>query len=253
MTEIRTYGKESYFNENVTFFKDVTVHGSLNFSQQEIDSLYVPNGLKVAQVGGATTSLIVEGNTLLGSVSISSGIVTSSSGITTYYGDGANLRVNGSSLSDAISAAIPSGSVFWFAKSSAPEGYLKCNGASLSTTTYAALFASIGYTFGGGGSSFNLPDLRGEFIRGWDDSRGIDSGRMFASSQVDTFKSHKHYHYEELLAAFPPNESPRYYWTNTADYINPGYSVIDYTGTPDAGSGTETRPRNIALLACIKY
>ena len=64
---------------------------------------------------------------------------------------------------------VPTGAVFCVAWPTVPSGYAECKGQSESTTgTYAALFAVIGYNYGGNGSSFNLPDLRGEFIRGWD-------------------------------------------------------------------------------------
>lgn len=86
------------------------------------------------------------------------------------------------------------GEVAFFARNTAPTGYLKANGAAVSRTAYATLFAAIGTTFGAGDGSttFNLPDLRGEFIRGWDDGRGVDSGRAFGSYQTDEIKSHKH-------------------------------------------------------------
>ena len=66
-----------------------------------------------------------------------------------------------------------------------PTGWLKCNGALLSRTTYAALFAVIGTTYGAGDGSttFALPDLRGEFLRGLDDGRGVDGGRALGSAQ----------------------------------------------------------------------
>lgn len=60
----------------------------------------------------------------------------------------------------------PTGTVLPFAGSTAPEGWLICNGSSQSTTTYAKLFAVIGYTYGGTGGSFNLPDMQGVFPRG---------------------------------------------------------------------------------------
>lgn len=77
------------------------------------------------------------------------------------------------------------GKVCAFARNLAPSGYLKCNGAEISRTTYAALFAAIGTRFGAGDGSttFNVPDLRGEFIRGWDDARGVDSSRVLGSWQ----------------------------------------------------------------------
>ena len=74
---------------------------------------------------------------------------------------------------DQVPDGTPTGAVIYSAGSSAPTGFLKANGASISTSTYADLFAVIGYTYGGSGGSFNVPDLRGEFVRGWDDSRGV--------------------------------------------------------------------------------
>ncbi|WP_192457699.1 phage tail protein [Musicola keenii] len=87
---------------------------------------------------------------------------------------------------DNSSAAITSG---WFAaeiagiplpwpQATAPTGWLKCNGQSFDKTTYPKLAAAY--------PSGTLPDLRGEFIRGWDDGRGVDSGRTIASKQSAT-------------------------------------------------------------------
>ncbi|MNZ06746.1 Tail fiber protein [compost metagenome] len=86
------------------------------------------------------------------------------------------------------------GQVASFAMSSPPAGWLKCNGAAISRTTYAALFSRIGTTYGAGNGSttFNLPDIRGEFLRGWDDGRGIDASRALGSAQVHQLESHSH-------------------------------------------------------------
>jgi len=80
------------------------------------------------------------------------------------------------------------GSVVAFASSTLPPDYLECNGAAVSRTTYAALFARIGTTYGAGNgtTTFNLPDLRGEFIRGWDNGRGADASRTLGSWQKGT-------------------------------------------------------------------
>lgn len=147
----------------------------------------------------------------------------------------------------AVGAAVPSGTVIYYAANAAPTNFIKANGAAVSRTTYAALFTAIGTTYGAGdgSSTFNVPDLRGEFMRGWDDSRGIDTSRSFGSAQADEFKSHTHTVYN-----------------GTAVDDNRAYSAADstqrlYSGSPNretaATGGTETRPRNIALLACIKY
>jgi len=72
----------------------------------------------------------------------------------------------------------PTGVVLPYAGSSAPNGWLFCFGQSLSTTTYAALFAVIGYTYGGSGGSFTLPDLRGRAVAGKDDMGGTSANRL---------------------------------------------------------------------------
>lgn len=79
-------------------------------------------------------------------------------------------------MSNILLSVVPAGTVIAFASSTAPTGYLKANGALISRTTYASLFAAIGTTFGAGDGSttFALPDLRGYFPRGWADGRGID-------------------------------------------------------------------------------
>ena len=144
-----------------------------------------------------------------------------------------------------VAAAVPAGSVVQFARNTAPTGWLKANGAAVSRTDYAALFSAIGTTFGAGNGSttFNLPDLRGEFLRGWDDGRGIDSGRAFGSAQADELKSHSHI--ITTYASFAgTTASPGTYPAQNAFWNN--------VSTGSTG-GTETRPRNIALLACIKF
>jgi microcystin-dependent protein len=144
----------------------------------------------------------------------------------------------------ATTADIPSlaGMVATFAMNTPPAGWLKANGQAVSRTTYAALFSAIGTTFGvgDGSTTFNLPDLRGEFMRGWDDGRGIDTGRVFGSAQADEFKSHSH---NIILGGdgFAAGTRPQ------RTFNNLGTAVTELTG------GTETRPRNIALLACIKF
>lgn len=82
--------------------------------------------------------------------------------------------------------AVAPGMVLAYAKNTAPTGWLKANGAAVSRTTYAALFANIGTTFGvgDGSTTFNLPDLRGLMVRGWDDGRGVDVSRVFGSEQA---------------------------------------------------------------------
>ena len=178
------------------------------------------------------------------------------------------LRYDGKRLlnTDDLSGMVPSGTVLYFAGSSAPAGWLKANGAAVSRTAYAALFAAIGTTYGvgDGRSTFNLPDLRGEFIRGWDDGRGVDTPRPMGSAQVDAVRQH----YHGIGYISPNNDDGAFVvrnWTTTEQqtlqFINGnGNSAIrtlsasSNLGTTNAidESAGETRPRNVALLACIK-
>jgi phage-related tail fiber protein len=152
------------------------------------------------------------------------------------------------------------GCVVYFPLSSPPDGYLKANGAAISRSTYSDLFAVIGTTFGSGDGSttFNLPDLRGEFVRCWDDGKGTDSGRSLGTSQSDAFRLHEH----GIRLQFGNNASSSYPPPNAAYLFVNGdgtYSYTRYYGNYNNSQpiepvgGSETRPRNISLLACIKY
>lgn len=147
------------------------------------------------------------------------------------------------------SKLIPlTGAVVHFAMPSAPPGWLKANGATVSRTAYATLYAAIGTTFGTGDGSttFKLPDLRGEFIRCWDDSRGVDSGRLLGSYQGGAVESHSH---AVDLAVIDENYGIA---AQRPSHSSTPNSVIA-SCTSSAYGSTETRPRNSAHLACIKY
>lgn len=146
----------------------------------------------------------------------------------------------------AAAAAMPAGVVAHFAAPAPPAGWLECDGSAISRTTYAALFAALGtrHGVGNGSSTFNLPDLRGEFVRGWDSGRGIDAGRTFGSWQADEFRSHSH-GLTSHFGGFMDMETLTD--TNGADER---WSASNRTM---AEGGVETRPRNVALLACIKF
>lgn len=141
-----------------------------------------------------------------------------------------------------LALAVPSGAVFHFAMETAPAGYLVCNGGAVSRTAFSPLFSAIGtrYGSGDGSTTFNLPDLRGEFIRGADLGRGVDVARLFGSWQPDELRSHGH-------EGVPLN-------IHDVDRGVGGSSLfsLDNVGTTAPTGGVETRPRNIALLSCIK-
>lgn len=142
----------------------------------------------------------------------------------------------------------PPGEIVFYANSTPPAGCLKANGALVSRTTYAALFIAIGtlYGVGDGSTTFALPDLRGEFIRGFDDARGVDTGRAIGSAQVQDTQPHVHNTYYITAASSTYNYPRNSYMGSSTVTVTPAGATASY-GTK------ETRPRNIALLCCIRY
>lgn len=134
-------------------------------------------------------------------------------------------------------------------------GWLKCNGAILLRASYPRLFAVIGTTNNIGGETslqFRLPDFRGEFVRGFDDGRGVDSGRVFGSAQASQNLAHTH------LAPTGVTSGP-----DGGSYEVPagngsgggGYTAYDYANaapTNESG-GNESRPRNKVVNYWIRY
>jgi microcystin-dependent protein len=171
--------------------------------------------------------------------------VIEAAGIELAKGDYTQLS---SALVALSASAVPAGTMAPFAASTPPAGWLKCNGAAISRATYGALFAKIGTTWGAGDGSttFNLPDLRGEFLRYWDDGRGVDAGRAFGSSQADAFKSHSHSTNWQMS-----DENGA-----ITDRMGSGGATLEsvyFTRSTEATGGPETRPRNVAVLAVIKF
>ena len=163
----------------------------------------------------------------------------------------------------------PAGAVMHFAGRAVPDGWLKANGQAVSRSVYKELFAIIGVTYGPGDGvkTFNVPDLRGEFIRGWDDARGVDDGRIIGSKQADSIQAHNHF-LPTGTTNFDPNLKPYALpdeifakttvnhgsasGTENTTYPNDDYNNPNWVGNLGKFS-SETRPRNVALMACIKY
>jgi len=147
-----------------------------------------------------------------------------------------------------------------------PAGYLECNGQAVSRTTYAALLSVIGTTWGPGDGSttFNVPDLRGEFLRGWDHGRGIDSGRTLGSSQLDQMQRITGSLTQNLLRN-PPTTSGAIssshddYRAFSSGGLNMHRHTLsfDSANSPSARTSLttsgETRSRNKAVMYIIKY
>ena len=156
---------------------------------------------------------------------------------------------------------IPAGTIMYFAREWAPTGWLKANGAAVSRTTYAGLFAVLNtyHGAGDGKTTFNLPDLRGEFIRCWDDGRGADSGRTLGLFQRDAIRNMtgRRNVVHRGGGDNPVQKGALYY----SSYFNAKVAaggddewgaVMNIDASRVVPTSTENRPRNIALLACIK-
>jgi microcystin-dependent protein len=193
-------------------------------------------------VAGADATFVnVTGDTVTGDL-----VVTGSVTAGSFVGDGSGLT--------GIES-VPASTVIYVAQNTAPTGYVKANGAALSRTTYATLFASIGTAFGvgDGSTTFNVPDLRGEFLRGWDDGRGVDSGRAFGSFQDHQLEEHEHLVNRRTVLENPTNNSSGGgYILQDFGRAN-GINSSEARTVTNANAGAETRPRNVALLACIKF
>ena len=263
-------------------------------------------GLFVKSTGSATRGLFLNDadntahvslkapNTLSGSVGL-----TLPPSIT----NGGFLQTDGSgNLSFQIVNGVPTGAIFalpdtqgtgtGFQSNGIPTGYLECNGQLLSRTTYAALYEVIGTRYGNTDqNNFRVPDLRGEFIRGWDNTKGVDAGREIGSSQGGSNAQHNHTasssssvgdsghhhfsfknarvqenraHHNLLTTNFPAaengpsslNEAYNMRASNSASDVgktSTSATGISVSTTTSVGNeGTEARPRNIAMIYIIK-
>lgn len=165
-----------------------------------------------------------------------------------------------SSLGGNSNDTAPIGAVMPFAGVVAPSGFLMCLGQSISRSVYSDLFAVIGTTFGSvDASSFNVPNLQGQFIRGLDGTNVIDLGRTLGSVQLDA--------QQKITGGFYADDSVFTYPIDGAFFSTGGGWNIDMTSKGDstrAGqmgfdssrvvrTAEETRPLNTALNHIIKY
>lgn len=148
------------------------------------------------------------------------------------------------------------GAIVLYPLATPPTDHLECDGSAISRTTYADLFAVIGtaYGVGDGSTTFNIPDYRGEFLRGWDHGAANDpdrasrtnrgdgtTGDNVGTKQSDQYKSHRHSYqvtdFTDAATTYPTGSGTP---SVTTSYSN-------YSG------GNETRPRNINIMPCIRY
>lgn len=188
-----------------------------------------------------------------GDVSLNGGFTTPSTSTSTingklYVTSFDNLYVNNV---PATGFVVPIGGIIIQPLEAVPTGtsWARCDGSAISRTTYSSLFSLIGTTYGigNGTTTFNLPDYRGMFLRGWGQNGTYknragalagDAARSSGSTQLDQFASHTH----------------SYFRSNASGYglTTQGGSAEQSATTGSAGNGTETFPVNIAVCYIIR-
>jgi len=167
---------------------------------------------------------------------------------------------------ERLKSAVPVGAVLAFPVGIVAPGYLELDGSVQSIAAYPDLAAFLGTTYNKGNEgagNFRLPESRGEFLRGWDHGRGVDAGRGIGSYQAEAFAAHNHRYFDGTAATFDPAGNWQGGAINGAAasisvgaFLSPidngtTMQMVNATNTVNTG-GAETRPRNIAVMWCIK-
>ena len=160
-------------------------------------------------------------------------------------------------------AARLAGEIAPYGAETPPSGWLECNGATVSRTTYAALFAAIGTTWGSGdgATTFHLPDLRGRFLRGFDHAVGRDPDKAARTAcnsggntgdhvgSVQAENVGPHVHPGKLSIGLSDAFGSASYIAREGD----GAPGLWWSQDIDASLGSETRPINAGVMFIIKY
>lgn len=240
---------------------------------QSQNNAFLLTGLLTANVAIIFPSIgrtIYVANNTTGAFTVT--LKTASAGATVTIPQGASgfYVLNATDVYAPTLPGVPAGAVQQFAMTTVPAGWLECDGSAISRTTYSLLFGTIGITFGvgDGSTTFNIPDLRGYFVRGWAHGGSVDSGRAFGSTQATANLAHTH-------TGTTGDDSPDHtHSSNSALASTSGSPGLIYSGAHSSGSsvtsngasnkhqhpfttgssgGTESRPVNLALMYCIKY
>jgi microcystin-dependent protein len=175
-------------------------------------------------------------------------------GFMRYNDENSALEIHSGSSWENVGSGL-TGSIVAYTANTVPSGYLECNGAAISRTDFSALFAIISDDFGNGDGSttFNIPDLRGEFIRGWDHGAGndpdvgsrTDRGDGVTDDRIGTKQS------DELKAHTHTEKHNR----GSLEERGTGFNrnVGSTSTTTGSTGGNETRPRNVYMMYIIKF
>jgi microcystin-dependent protein len=250
-----------------------------NTSTQDLSGTYSTERLYFNDSYQLTGNVTVTGHLSLGTIADEDVVITNDSSARTIDGSGTLesgdlldqdrpdlTGMTGELGSTVIGASGFTGMIAPFAMTTVPNGWLVCDGSSiLRAGTYANLFDAIGETWGSAdGTHFNVPDLRGAFLRGTGGhgSSNMADGNDFAGPAVGTFENDQFQKHEHTLRAdsggsgywvLAYNNADRNSVSNELDQIHSGngYAEHDSGGTPRVGD--ETRPFNAGINYCIKY
>ncbi|WP_208436203.1 phage tail protein [Bartonella phoceensis] len=179
----------------------------------------------------------------------------------------AGKNVDGWFLTNPTQSFLPPGFIGTFAMEKLPGGWLLCDGRAYSRKTYANLFAVLGETWGRGDgySTFNVPDLRGMFLRGLDSGKNLDKGRRLGSRQEESFKAHshegktdfkgEHTHKIEACGLNGINVyagAYKYYCGGLGNTNTTSVGAHEHKVILKETGGSETRPVNMAVVYAIK-
>ena len=252
---------------NDTASMAIAANGAVTFSQvpslpdNSIETADVQdNAITLAKMAGLTRGSIIYGNANGDPAALAIGTGT--------------LTGNGTDVSwGAGGFAMPAGAVQMFANETVPTGWLECNGAAVSRSTYATLFAAIGtlYGVGDGSSTFNVLDMRGQFPRGWSHGSTTDADRAsrtnagggltgdrVGTKQSDAIRNIVGQQASAYAALHQSNLSL------TGAFYNAGSASTNYSEQSGLGArlgfdasrvvatGSDNRPTNVALMYCIK-
>ncbi|HBV1141734.1 TPA: phage tail protein [Escherichia coli] len=150
-----------------------------------------------------------------------------------------------------IDKYIPVGFPLPWPQATPPSGWLKCNGAAFDKAKYPKL--AIAYPSG------SLPDLRGEFLRGWDDGRGVDSGRSLLSAQSDSIQNivgsfGRTQLFKDTVYTGPFRQDGMILSLGLTPSTEGGYGAANWTfdASRAVRTATETRARNIAFNYIVR-